>query len=137
MNLAASHIAGELGRLRVRVTGAMRIGKESHELEDVQAGLVLPKHHLCAVCQPASRKGTRQANPHDVAAEVTREATSESFTRLLKALAKLADSASERANPGVVCVSPPFECSTKGKIAAMLRWLHEPAATGFPGHVGC
>jgi hypothetical protein len=36
------HTAGELQRLHVRVTGAVHIGKESHELEDVQAGLVLP-----------------------------------------------------------------------------------------------
>ncbi len=36
------HTTGELSRLRVHVTGFVHIGKESHELEEVQAGLVPP-----------------------------------------------------------------------------------------------
>jgi len=36
------HTAGELSRLHVHVTGFVHIGKESHELEEVQAGLVPP-----------------------------------------------------------------------------------------------
>lgn len=34
------HTTGELSRLRVHVTGFVHIGKESHELEEVQQGLV-------------------------------------------------------------------------------------------------
>ena len=34
---------GELSRLRVRIEGAIHVGKESHELEEVQAGLTTPQ----------------------------------------------------------------------------------------------
>lgn len=37
------YTAGELSRLKVQVDGTVYIGKESHELEDVQARLVAPQ----------------------------------------------------------------------------------------------
>ncbi len=37
------YTAGELSRLKVKIDSAVHIGKESHELEDVQAGLVTPQ----------------------------------------------------------------------------------------------
>jgi hypothetical protein len=38
-----SYTTGELSRLGVQIDGAVHIGKESHELEEVQAGLVSPQ----------------------------------------------------------------------------------------------
>jgi hypothetical protein len=37
------YTTGELSRLKVQIDGAVHIGKESHELEEVQAGLVSPQ----------------------------------------------------------------------------------------------
>jgi hypothetical protein len=37
------YTTGELFRLKVQIDGAVHIGKESHELEEVQAGLVTPQ----------------------------------------------------------------------------------------------
>jgi hypothetical protein len=37
------YTAGELSRLKIQIDGAVHIGKESHELEEVQAGLVTPQ----------------------------------------------------------------------------------------------
>jgi hypothetical protein len=37
------YTTGELSRLKAQIDGAVHIGKESHELEEVQAGLVTPQ----------------------------------------------------------------------------------------------
>lgn len=37
------YTTGELSRLKVQIDGAIHIGKESHELEEVQAGLMAPQ----------------------------------------------------------------------------------------------
>jgi hypothetical protein len=37
------YTTGELSRLKVQIEGAVHIGRESHELEEVQAGLVTPQ----------------------------------------------------------------------------------------------
>jgi len=37
------YTTGELSRLKVQIDGAVHIGKESHELEEVQAGLSTPQ----------------------------------------------------------------------------------------------
>jgi hypothetical protein len=43
LRVTAALTTGELSRLRVHVTGFVHIGKESHELEEVQQGLVPPE----------------------------------------------------------------------------------------------